>query len=358
MSISEKQVGLIPFKVKSVMQKATEIPPGVSLINAPQVWENNEGENVVIAVIDTGIDRNHVDLQKSVIGGYNFTTKDTANYGDDNGHGTHVAGVIAAQQNEQGVVGVAPKANLLILKALDQNGAGDLSWIINAIEYAISWRGPNNERVRVISMSLGGPHNEEEHKAIQKAVANHILVICAAGNEGDGDHRSNEFSYPASYPEVISVGAVDYDFQPAYFSNTNPEVDLVAPGVDILSTYVQSRYAVLSGTSMAAPHVSGAAALILNKAEKEFGRELTEPELYAQLIKHTKTLNFDRRFQGNGVLDLLAVPSPDPIADEPDPQPEQPIGGEISLTVNGVDKFDVSSKEDGKLFIRWGSQSQ
>lgn len=312
----EKQIKLIPFTVESTDYPASEIPRGVSMIHAPELWENNAGENVVVAVIDTGVDVHHPDLQGAIIGGYNFTTDDSTAYHDENGHGTHVAGTIAAQQNNIGVVGVAPKAKLLILKVIDAGGTGRLDWMIQAIHYAISWRGPNGERVRVISMSLGGPHDPAEHEAIQEAVASDILVVCASGNYGDGDATTDEYSYPAGYPEVVSVGAVDFDANPASFTNSNPEVDLVAPGVNILSTFLSGSYAELSGTSMATPHVGGAAAILINKAEKEFCRAFTEPEIYAQLVKHTRTLNIDRRIQGNGILDLLAVPQPEEVKSE------------------------------------------
>lgn len=307
----EKQIKLIPFRIEQTNEFISEIPRGVSMVHAPDVWKNNAGDKIVIAVIDTGVDVHHPDLQDAIIGGYNFTTDDSAAYQDENGHGTHVAGTIAAQQNNIGVVGVAPKAKLLILKAIDENGNGQLDWMIQAITYAMNWRGLNGERVRVISMSLGGPHDPAVHEAIQQAVTSDVLVVCASGNYGDNDASTDEYSYPAGYSEVVSVGAVDYYAKPAPFTNSNPEVDLVAPGVNILSTYLSGDYAELSGTSMATPHVTGAAAIIINKSEKEFGRALTEPEIYDQLVKHTRTLNIDWRIQGNGILDLLAVPLPE-----------------------------------------------
>lgn len=304
----EKHIKLIPYRVESTGYWDSEIPEGVSMIHAPEAGEDNAGEDVVIAVIDSGVDVSHPDLKEAIIDGYNFTTDESAAYQDENGHGTHVAGTIAAQQNNMGVVGVAPKAKLLVLKVLDKDGVGRVDWMIQAIHYAINWRGPNEERVRVISMSLGGPHDPAEYEAIQKAVALNILVVCASGNSGDSDASTNEYSYPAGYLEVVSVGAVDFDAKSAPFSNSNPEIDMVAPGVNILSTFLSGGYAKLSGTSMATPHVSGAAAILINKAEKEFGRKLSEPEIYAQLVKHTRTLNINRRIQGNGLLDLLAVP--------------------------------------------------
>jgi major intracellular serine protease len=142
------------------------------------------------------------------------------------------------------------------------------------------------------------------HQAIQKAVDNQILVVCAAGNEGDGQDSSDEFSYPASYNEVISVGAINLHRRSSEFSNSNNEVDLVAPGEEILSTYLNGSYAKLTGTSMATPHISGALALIKDIANKNFERNLTEPELYAQLIKRTVPLGSSPKLEGNGLLFL------------------------------------------------------
>ena len=129
-----------------------------------------------------------------------------------------------------------------------------------------------------------------------------ILVVCAAGNEGDNNSSTDEYSYPGAYNEVISVGSIDYKKTAARFTDSNKEVDLLAPGVNIVSTYLNNSYAMLSGTSMATPHVTGALALLIEWSTKEFGRRLTEAELYGQLIKNTETLDMARSLQGNGLL--------------------------------------------------------
>lgn len=307
----ENTVRLIPFKIEEKLDNVKEIPEGVNMVQAPEIWkEGIKGKDVVIAVIDTGCDKNHPDLKDRIIGGRNFTTDDNGdvdNYSDYNGHGTHVAGTIAATENGQGVVGVAPEAKLLILKVLvnDPNNpelaTGKYEWIVNAINYAV------DQKVDIISMSLGGPSDVPElHQAVKRAVENNILVVCAAGNEGDGNERTEELSYPAAYNEVISVGAVSLDGQISRFTNSNKEIDVVAPGEKILSTIPGGKFAVFSGTSMATPHVSGALALIKQLSEKEFGRKLTEPELYAQLIKRTMPLGFPKALEGNGLVYLTA----------------------------------------------------
>lgn len=303
------KVRLIPFQMIKQVKEVNEVPKGVEMIQAPKIWDQTKGKGITVAVLDTGCDTTHPDLKERIVGGRNFTNDDGGNmdvYEDYNGHGTHVAGTIAAIENNTGVVGVAPEANLLIIKVLDKDGSGQYEWIINGINYAIE------QKADIISMSLGGPEDVPElHEAIQKAVNNNILVVCAAGNAGDGDESTNEFDYPGCYNEVISVGAIDLQRRSSDFSNSNNEIDLVAPGEEILSTYLNGTYARLSGTSMAAPHVSGALALIKMLANTSFERNLTEAELYAQLIKRTLPLGSSPKLEGNGlvyltVMDLLS----------------------------------------------------
>ncbi|WP_052144557.1 S8 family peptidase [Halalkalibacter okhensis] len=293
------------------MQDTKVIPPGIELIEAPSVWEQGySGDGIVIAVLDTGCDSDHFELKDQIVDGYNFTTDDNGDrtvFEDYNGHGTHVCGTICAAENDAGVIGVAPKAKLLVLKVLSGQGFGDTKWVTDGVRYATNWRGEHGERVRVISMSLGGREDSPElHQAIQEAIQQDILVVCAAGNEGDGNDETDEYAYPGAYPEVVQVGSVNLQEEMSRFSNTNCKIDLVAPGEEILSTYLNNEFAVLSGTSMAAPHISGAVALIIEQSEKEFDRSLSEAELYAQLIKRTVSLNYSRRFQGNGMLKLVS----------------------------------------------------
>ncbi|RSL31501.1 serine protease [Salibacterium salarium] len=279
------------------------------MVQAPELWdEGYKGKGNVVAVIDTGCQTEHPDVKNRIIGGRNFTddyNRDPENFMDNQGHGTHVAGTIGATLDGAGLVGVAPEVNLLILKALSGEGYGSYQGIIDSIHYAIDWRGKNQERVRVISMSLGGPNDiPEMHEAIQRAVENNILVVSAAGNEGDEDEDTEEIAYPGYYKEVMQVGAVDFDGNLAAFTNFNDEIDIVAPGVNILSTYPDNKFARLSGTSMATPHISGAAALIINQCEDDFDRELTESQMYSQVVKRTQPLGNSRSMEGNGLLVL------------------------------------------------------
>lgn len=227
-------------------------PDGVKMINAQALWTKaNQGEGIVVATIDTGVLYTHPDLKAQIIGGKDFTGK--GDFLDGNGHGTHVAGTILANG---ATVGVAPKAKLLALKALADDGSGIMEWTAEALAYAI------NQKVDVINMSLGGPGSPELHMLVQQATKAGIIICAASGNEGDGNASTVEVSFPGDYHEVVEVGAVDYNGNLAVFSNTNPEVDILAPGVHVLSTYLNNAYAYLDGTSMATPHVSGAMALL------------------------------------------------------------------------------------------------
>ncbi|MCM3666950.1 S8 family peptidase [Mesobacillus subterraneus] len=301
----EQEVRVIPYRLVEENEEIKEIPKGVELIQAPKLWHETKGKGIKVAVLDTGCETAHPDLKDRIIGGRNFTDDDRSNpdiYTDYNGHGTHVAGTIAAQENEAGVIGVAPEAGLLIVKVLNKAGSGKYDWIIKGIHYAIE------QKADIISMSLGGPADVPElHEAIKTAVNNNILVVCAAGNEGDGDDSTNEFAYPGAYNEVISVGAINLERGSSEFTNSHNEIDLVAPGEGITSTYLNGKYATLSGTSMAAPHVSGALALIKTYSNLHFDRVLSEPELYAQLIKRTVPLGNSPKLEGNGLV-YLTVP--------------------------------------------------
>ena len=301
---------LLPFTVESQQTTTNEIPYGVHLLEAPSIWEQSDkGDGVVVAILDTGIDRDHPDLKPNIIGGKNFTPEgDSDDYTDRNGHGTHVAGTIAACENGGGVVGVAPKAKLLICKVLDRNGSGGYDAITEGIKYATNWKGPNGERVRILNMSLGGPYNDRKlEKAILQACAKGILVVVASGNEGDNRQDTYEYGYPSYYRECITVAACNEDKELASFSNNHVNVDIIAAGVNVLSTYPSSKYAVLSGTSMATPHVAGALALIVNMGEKAFQKELTESELYALLCKCCCSLNYKKSSEGHGLPELTRL---------------------------------------------------
>lgn len=271
------------LEVISPQNVGETIDYGVKLIQAEREWKETKGAGINVAILDTGIDYNHPDLRDRVKGGYNFTTSDRSDYMDRQGHGTHCAGVVAASQNNIGVVGVAPEVNIYALKVLGDDGAGSLNWMIEAIDWCI------NNNIHVMSMSLGsnGTH-PAVHEAIKRAHDKGIIMVAAAGNDGNG--MGDTVDFPARYPEVIAVGAVDTSENLGSFSSTGADVEISAPGVDVLSTYLNGSYARLSGTSMACPHISGAVAILLAKGLNRYGKLLTPSEVKFLLQMHAEDM--------------------------------------------------------------------
>ena len=230
---------------------------GVEHIGAGVVHDSsNNGAEVKVAIIDTGIDYTHSDLNDNYKGGYDFVNDD-ADPMDDNGHGTHCAGVVAAEDNGEGVVGVAPGAELYAVKVLGADGYGSSSYVIAGIEWSVE-----NE-MDIISMSLGGgSYLESMEAACDIANTAGVVIVASAGNSGNPPGRGDTVGYPAKYSSVIAVTATDSSDERARWSSTGPDAELAAPGVNILSTY-SSGYAYMSGTSMACPHVAGTAALVM-----------------------------------------------------------------------------------------------
>ncbi|MEC0107828.1 S8 family peptidase [Paenibacillus taichungensis] len=222
-------------------------------INAPAAWDiSQSNSSVKIAIIDTGVQLNHPELAGKILPGYDYVDYDNIPE-DGNGHGTHVAGIAASiTNNGVGIAGVAPLASIVPLRVLDNNGQGTTGNVGNGLVYAA------NNGIQVVNLSLGGPTGEAFlQAAVQYAWDRGAVIIAAAGN----DNTSFPI-VPASYPNVIAVASTNPSDLKSNFSNYGSWVDMAAPGDTILSTYLGGSYAYLSGTSMAAPHVAGVAALL------------------------------------------------------------------------------------------------
>jgi len=340
---------------------------GVDNIDAEVVWGGTQkatnvipgrgGAGINVAVIDTGIDCGHPDLAANCVYGINYVSKGKDPF-DDHGHGTHVAGIIAARDNGFGVIGVAPEVILYAVKVLDANGSGTSS----AVASGIVWATQNG--MDVINMSLGGStFSQAVADAVAAASAADVLVVSAAGNSG----CCNTVLYPAKLPGSMAVAAVDANDQRASFSSTGPEVDVAAPGVAILSTVPTgsctlcdpSGYRSLKGTSMATPHVAGTGALLMS-------RGFTAAQAWEQMRGTAKDLGsagFDG-FTGCGRVDAYLAVSTVPTVPCTTPSDTTPpvvafaspsdgtILNENIVTVE-VDATDASPLYAIELYLMW-----
>lgn len=223
------------------------------MIGMEQSWTISEGSSdVIVAVVDTGIDMNHPEFAGKLVKGYNVLDGSNKPQ-DDNGHGTHVSGVIAAKTNNaDGIAGMSWNSKLMPIKAIGADGSGSAVDIAQGIYWA------TDNGAAVINLSVGNYTSSAALKeACRYAYSNNVVLVAASGNDA-----SNQPSYPAAYDEVLAVAAVDHRKERAEFSNFGKYVDVSAPGVDIPSTYIYSDYASLSGTSMACPHVAALASLV------------------------------------------------------------------------------------------------
>jgi subtilisin family serine protease len=300
----------------------------VDQIRATQVWTSlgTRGKGIVVSIIDTGIDYNHEALGKGfgpgfkVIGGYDFANKDGDPL-DDNGHGTHVAGIVAG--NSASHAGVAPEASLMAFKVLRSTGIGRESDVIAAIEVSVDPNGDNDtsDHVDVINLSLGsrlceGSPDDASALAVDNAVRIGVVVAVAAGNESGKYHC---ISSPGLSRTAITVGAVDSSDRVAGFSSRGPaqkdlamKPDVGAPGVGIQSSLPNNRYGPASGTSMAAPHVAGAAALL-----KALHRDWTPAQIKKALMIHAAPTNQEAMAIGSGRIDVYRAATGALTVDKP-----------------------------------------
>jgi len=245
------------LSVHAAAQKSSShekgIPWGVQQVKAPAAWSTTTGHRVKIGVIDTGVDFSHPDLKHSLSRGINLLNRSMLPH-DDNGHGTHIAGTIAAANQVQGMIGIAPRSQIFPVKAFDHNGSAFVSDIILGIDWCV------RNRVNIINMSFG---MKTRSKALLTAITNAynagVVVVASSGNDG----KRRAVDYPARYSQTISVGATTKLRRIAPFSNRGSYIDIYAPGDKIVSSWLRGKYNEMSGTSMATSHVSGAIALLL-----------------------------------------------------------------------------------------------
>lgn len=298
----KEEVKLPDFQVEETLQTLSQTADwGIGQMNIPDAWKDSQGEGVKIAVLDTG-HPTHSELNENCI--YGVSTTGEENYLDVHGHQTHCTGIICASNNNIGTVGVAPKAQCISVKVLSDTGSGSWDSVAEGLRYCL------DADIDIVSMSLGGSSPSPMIEAQIKGLYDlGIPVICAAGNSGQGG-----VNWPAAYDETIAVGAFDKYGKVASFSSRGEKVEWAAPGVDILSTYTDNRYARLSGTSMACPFMVGIVALMLSKHKKqlqETGQSdcRTVEQIREHLLKYTMDkgrLGKDNSW-GYGVIDVRAM---------------------------------------------------
>lgn len=251
----EKNPNVASIEIDSIVKLSAQTQDwGIVRTEAPKAWElSYTGKGSKVSIVDTGIS-SHEDI--NISGGAAFTSY-TTSYIDDNGHGTHVAGIIGARNNSVGTVGIAPDSSLYAVKVLAQDGSGYLSDVVAGIDWSIT------NKMDIINLSLGSASDSSTLKqVVDKAYSQGIIVVAAAGNTGTADGSGDNVNYPARYDAVIAVAATDSSDQKASFSSTGNTVEVAAPGVKVISTYLNNQYAYMSGTSMAAPYVAGNLALL------------------------------------------------------------------------------------------------
>ncbi|SCZ76745.1 S8 family serine peptidase [Acidaminobacter hydrogenoformans] len=329
-------------------------PWGITRIGADLVHQQgNTGDGIKVGIIDTGLDKTHPDLAGKYAGGYDFVNND-ADPMDDHGHGTHVAGTIAAVMNDAGLIGAAPDVSLYALKVLGADGSGALSGIIAAVEWCVD----NDIQITNNSYGILTDPGATFKAAFDAAYADGVLQIAAAGNDRSKWYTiffSDIVSYPAWYASVVAVAATDSANKVASFSSFGPSVELSAPGVSIESTIPGGAYATWSGTSMATPHVVGAAALVMKSGVASAAAVRERLQITADDLG---PVGRDRDY-GFGLVDAdeaALSTTPDNVA--PSVSIASPVDGAV-YTVGDSITFTAtaSDPEDGDLTgaIAWSS---
>jgi len=324
-------------------------------VQAPQAWRVTTGSSITIAVLDTGVDLDHPDLANKIISNINLSSSTTVD--DGYGHGTHVAGVAAAMTNNGiGVAGLGYSSTIMNIKVLGDDGVGYWSWIAQGI----IWAADNG--AKVINLSLGGSSGSTiVESAINYAWNKGVVIVAAAGNYGNSVP-----CYPAYYTNCIAVAATNRLDELAGFSDYGDWVDVAAPGVGIISTYLSTSnggYSFMSGTSMASPHVAGLAALVFTVVTDSNGNGRLNDEVRARIEANCDDIGVSGIGAGlinayRAVTSTGTIPSPPPDTTPPSVSINSPlnnstVAGTISVNVSASDNVGVSRVElykDGVLF--------
>lgn len=281
-------------------RSAQLLPWAIKEFNVENVWSKSDGSNVVVAVIDTGCDTNHIDIKDNIVNGYNIISQ-SLNVIDGNGHGTHVAGTIAAINNSLGIVGISPKTKIMPIKALADNGSGSNNDVASAIDYAVE------HGADIITMSLGSDYPSVRiEKSLINAEERKVAIFCASGNSG----LQHEVNFPARYNQTICIGAVNRELMLCEFSCSGDSLDFLAPGADIVSCVPGNNYATMTGTSMATPFAAGCMALFLSRIRKENNDNsirVSQKEIIDHFKKYARKLNDKehsgvKRYEGYGII--------------------------------------------------------
>ena len=271
----------------------------IKKFDIPTLWKKSTGKNIVVGVVDTGCDLNHPDIKNNLLEGKNFINTNSDPM-DDNGHGTHISGTIAGENNGFGMVGIAPDAKIRPIKCLNAQGSGSASDIANGITWAA------DQRCDFISLSLGLKGiSIPIRNSIDYAINKGCVVFCAAGNDG----INTPIMFPSNYEKTISIGAIDQNLNRTSFSCSGEELDFMCPGHDILSCVPNNSYAMMSGTSMSTPFAVGCACLLLSyfkSLSKEKELNTAQDYIYVFKIK-AQDLKDERykgikKYQGYGIL--------------------------------------------------------
>lgn len=293
----KNKVHLLPYTQENVYGHSTSSPQiigwEISKFNIQNYWPKTTGKDVRVAVIDTGCDLDHPDIVNNLLPGINIINPRRPPH-DDNGHGSHVAGTIAAENNGTGMVGVAPNAKIMPVKALDRNGSGSSVAVANGIV----WSANNN--AHFITMSLGSEIPDPNiYKAIQYATSMGCVIFCAAGNSGP----ATDIMYPAKYKETISIGAIDENLNRTDFTCAGDSLDFLAPGHNIFSIVPNNSYAMMSGTSMSNPYVVGCACLLLEYMNYKKLSSIDYVKLFQKMTIDINQHQYrSKEYQGYGIL--------------------------------------------------------